>query len=177
MFYLNCNKLAYIPCIWSSFSSIWSSFAAISWKKVYIFRLWFFIHFFINRTVADRITVRIEVCIWLSVFIVSLILTDVYLIHNKLIYILLKCSHSWGHCIPWKKKWYIGITWRFFLSVLVYYISFWVSLEKTICTDKTKMTKIAFVVWKHLAKFGAKNKTKAKTKTIFFPRNYVWYCF
>ena len=169
MFYLNCNKLAYIPCIWSSF-------AAISWKKVYIFRLWFFIHCFINRTVADRITVRIEVCIWLSVFIVSLILTDVYLIHNKLIYILLKCSHSWGHCIPWKKMVYWDYLAFFFVCVSILYIFLGQPWEN-ICTDKTKMTKIAFVVWKHLAKFGAKNKTKTKTKTIFFPRNYVWYCF
>ena len=42
-----------------------------------------FIHCFINRTVADRITVRTEVCIWLSVFIVQ---------KESVIIVLLKCT-------------------------------------------------------------------------------------
>ena len=96
------------------------------------------IHCFINRTVADRITVRIEVCIWLSVFIVSLILTDVYLIHNKLIYILLKCSILEAIVFLEKKNGILGLLGGFFLSVLVYYISFWVSLEKTFVLIKLK---------------------------------------
>ena len=40
-----------------------------------------------------------------------------------------------------EKNWYVGITWCFSLSVLVYYISFWTKLP-----NRTNRTKKAFVV-------------------------------
>ena len=83
----------------------------------------------------------------LYVLHVSLILT-------KLIYILSNCCHSWGHGIPWKKK---MVYWDYlaFFSVCISILYIFLDQPgRNICTDKTKMAKIAFVVWKNLATFG-----------------------
>ena len=68
-----------------------------------------------------------------------------------------------------EKNWYVGIIWCFFLSVLIYYISFWTNLP-----NRTNRTKKAFVVERISRNLDI--VSVSKIKRIFSPGNYVSYC-